>query len=141
MTQQNLNATGSETEPTGWTGWIAFAGTMLVLAGSLQAFYGLLALFNDDWVVWGQEGALFVDLTGWGWAHIIWGIIVLVCGLGLFAGNMAARIGGVFAAAVSLIVNFFFIPVIPFWALTVIVIDLLIIWAITVHGREMKPVQ
>lgn len=135
---QTMSGPVETTERTGWTGWISFAGIMLVIGGVLQAFYGLLAIFNDDWAVWGREGVLFVDLTGWGWAHLIIGALVALCGVGLFTGNMAARIVGVLVAAVSLLVNFFFIPVAPFWALTVIVIDALVIWAITVHGREMK---
>lgn len=142
MSQTTSGGPGTEYQGrTGWTGWITFAGIMLMIGGSLQAFYGLLALFNDEWVVWGKEGALFVDLTTWGWVHLLWGVLVVLCGLGLFTGNMAARIGGVIAASVSMIVNFFFVPVYPFWALTVIVIDALVIWAITVHGREMKSVD
>ena len=125
---------------TGWTGWIVFAAVMLMIGGTLNAFYGLVALFNDEWVVWGQEAALFVDVTGWGWLHVIVGGLVVLCGIGLLSGNMVARAVGVIIASISLIVNFFFIPVAPFWALTVIVIDALVIWAITVHGKEMKSV-
>lgn len=142
MSQTSTGASGTaDQEPTGWTGWIMFAGIMLIIGGALQAFYGLVALFNDEWVVWGKEGALLIDLTTWGWVHVIWGVIVVLCGFGLFTGNMAARIVGVIAACVSLVVNFFFLPVYPFWAITVIVIDALVIWAITVHGREMKSLR
>jgi hypothetical protein len=63
---------------------------------------------------------------------------VLVSGFGLFSGNILARTIAVVVASISLIVNFFFIPVYPLWAITVIVIDLLVIWAVTAHGREMR---
>jgi hypothetical protein len=125
-------------QPSAWTGWIAFAAIMLMIAGFLQMFYGFVALFNDEWVVWGREAALFVDLTGWAWAHIIWGALVVLVGFGLMRGNIVARIIGVIVASVSLIINFAFIPVYPFWAIVVIVIDALVIWAIIVHGRDMK---
>lgn len=128
-------------EPTGWTGWVVFAAVMLMLAGVMQAFYGVVALFNDNWVVWGQEGALLLDITAWGWVHIIWGVLVVLVGVGLMRGIMVARILGVIVACISLLVNFVFIPAYPFWAISVIVIDVLVIWAIIVHGREMKAMR
>jgi hypothetical protein len=66
------------------------------------------------------------------------GAVVLISGLGLFSGNILARTIAVVVASISLLVNFFFIPVYPLWAITVIVIDLLVIWAVTAHGREMR---
>ena len=132
--------TGNE-ETTGWTGWVAFAAIMLMIGGFLQMFAGIIALFNDNWVVWGSENALFVDLTGWAWAHMLWGLLVILAGVLLFRGNMVGRLVGVIAAMVSLIINFIFIPVYPFWAIVIIVIDALIIWAIVVHGREMKSLR
>jgi len=124
-------------EPTGWVGWIVFAGVIMVIAGVLQAVYGLIAIVNDDWVVWGDRGNLYVDLTAWGWIHLIGGIIVVLAGLGLFTGNILARIVAVVVAGLSLIANFLFIPAYPLWALTVITLDVLVIFAILAHGREM----
>ncbi len=125
-------------ERTGWTGWIAFAGVMMIIAGALNALYGLVAVLNDDWVVWGNRGTVWLDLTQWGWVHLIAGGIVFLCGFGVFTGNLFARTIGVIVAGVSLTVNFFYIPVYPLWAITVMVLDLLVIWALTAHGREMK---
>jgi hypothetical protein len=123
---------------TGWTGWIAFAGVMMVIAGTLNAVYGLIAVINDDWVVWTNSGSLLVDITNWGWVHLVVGLVVLASGVGVFSGNVLARTVGVIAATISLIVNFFFIPAYPIWALTVITIDVLVIWALTAHGSEMR---
>ena len=123
---------------TGWTGWIAFAGVMMVIAGTLNAIYGLIAVINDDWVVWTNGGSLLVDISNWGWVHLIVGLVVLASGVGVFSGNVLARTVGVIAATVSLIANFFFIPAYPIWSITVIVIDVLIIWALTAHGAEMR---
>ena len=50
-----------------WTGWIAFAGILMVIGGCLQAFYGLVAILNDEWVVWANRGSVLLDLTQWGW--------------------------------------------------------------------------
>jgi hypothetical protein len=127
-----------ETGRTGWTGWIAFAGVMMVIAGGLNAFYGLVAVVNDEWVVWTNRAALQLDISQWGWVHLIVGIALLLSGIGVFSGNVLARTVGVIAAGVSLIANFVFIPAYPLWALVVVTIDVLVIWALTAHGKEMR---
>jgi hypothetical protein len=123
---------------TGWTGWITFAAVMMILAGSLNLLYGIIAAVNDEWVVFTNRANVYLDISEWGWVHIIAGSIVLRSGIGLFSGNILARTLAVIVAGINLLVNFFFIPVYPLWAITVIVIDLLVIWAVTAHGREMR---
>jgi hypothetical protein len=130
----------SSDEPTGWTGWIAFAGVMMIIGGCLNLFYGIVAAVNDEWVVWTNRAAVYLDVSEWGWVHIVLGTIVLLAGIGVFSGNILARIVGVVVAALSLLANFLFIPAYPLWALTVITIDVLVIWALTAHGREMRQV-
>lgn len=128
---------GSTTR-TGWTGWITFAGVLMVIGGLLNAFYGLVAVVNDEWVVWTNRTAVYLDITQWGWVHIVLGLVVVLAGIGVFSGNVLARTVGVIVASLSLIANFFFIPAYPLWAITVIVIDVLVIWALTAHGGEMR---
>jgi len=125
-------------EPTGWVGWIFFAGIMMAIAGMLNAIYGLVALFNDQWVVWGNRGSMFLDMTQWGWVHLILGIVVLAAGFGVMTGNILARTIGVLVAGVSMVVNFVALPVYPVWSIIVITIDILVIYALMVHGREVK---
>nr|WP_287390206.1 hypothetical protein [Candidatus Microthrix sp.] len=125
-------------ERTGWTGWIYFAGTMLLIGGTLSIIYGFVALFNDNWVVFGNTNAVFLDLTGWGWVHVIIGALIVLSGFGVFTGNVLARTVGVIVAAVSMIANFLWLPVYPFWAIIIIVIDALVIWALMVHGGELR---
>ncbi len=102
-----------ETGRTGWTGWITFAGVMMIISGSLNALYGLIALVNDEWVVWTNRAALTLDISQWGWVHLIVGLALLLSGIGVFSGNILARTVGVIAAAVSLIANFASIPAYP----------------------------
>ena len=138
MSQDYTDPTSSQ--PTGWTGWISFAGVMMIIAGSLNALYGLVAVIDDQWVVWGNRANVYLDISQWGWVHIILGLVVLLSGIGVMSGNVLARTVAVIVAAVSLMANFFFIPAYPFWAITIIVIDLLVIWALIAHGREMRDV-
>jgi hypothetical protein len=127
-------------EPTGWTGWIVFASVMMIIGGGLQAFYGLVALLNDTWVGWNPttSNAVLVDLTAWGWAHLIIGTILVLSGIGVLTGNLLARTVGVVVAGIALAANFFTIPVYPLWSISVMVIAVLVIWALTAHGREMR---
>ena len=140
MAQTSYDQSPGYDQPTGWTGWITFAGVMMILAGSLNLFYGIVAAVNDEWVVFTNRANVYLDVSEWGWVHIVLGAIVLLAGIGVFSGNILARTVGVIVAAISLIANFFFIPVYPLWALTVIVIDVLVIWALTAHGGEMREV-
>ncbi len=130
------SATGAQT--TGWVGWGVFAATMMIIGGSLNAFYGLIAAVNDDWTVWTNRGSVYLDLSQWGWVHMVVGGLVVIAGLGVLTGNILARTVGVLIAGISMLTNFFFMPAYPLWAITVIVIDALVIWALTAHGRELR---
>jgi hypothetical protein len=125
-------------ETTGWVGWGVFAATMMMIGGGLNAMYGLVAVVNDDWTVWTNRSTVYLDLTTWGWVHIVVGLLVVLAGFGVLSGNVLARTVGVVLAGLSLIANFLFLPVYPLWSLIVITIDVLVIWALTAHGRELR---
>ena len=128
-------------ETTGWVGWSVFAAVMMFLAGGLNALYGLVAVLNDNWVVWTNRADVYLDLSTWGWVHMILGVLVVLAGVGVLSGNVLGRTVGVILACLSILANFFFIPVYPLWALTIITIDALVIWALTAHGRELGPAR
>ena len=83
--------------------------------------------------------ALKLDFTAWGWVHLIVGVIIVVAGLCVMAGQMWARIVGVILAALSLLANVAFLAAYPLWSLIMIAMDIVIIMALTVHGSEIKP--
>ena len=125
--------------PTGWVGWLVFAGMMMILVGSFQAINGLVALFNDDLYAVRPNGLVVnVDFTAWGWTHLLLGILLIAGGAAVFSGRVWGRTLGVIAAMVSAIVNFAFIPAYPVWSLLVITIDMLVIWALIAHGGELR---
>lgn len=126
-------------EPTGWTGWIAFASTMMILLGTFQAIEGFVAIFDDGYYRVTESGLVVeVDYTVWGWTHLLLGVLIVVAGIGVLAGNLAARTVAVFLAGLSAIANLLFIEAYPVWSIIVITVDILVIYALTVHGREMK---
>src|SRR4051794_18317809 len=125
--------------PTGWTGWIAFASCMMLLLGSFQAIEGLVAIFDKGYYAVTEKGLVInLDYTVWGWFHLLLGLVIAVSGIGILSGNLAARTVGVVVAGVSAIVNLLFIEAYPVWSVLVITIDVLVIYALTVHGRELK---
>ncbi len=122
---------------TGWVGWIYFAGVLMILSGSLNIINGVVAAVNPDWVVFTNREALLLDISGWGWVHIIVGAIIFLSGFGIMKGNILARTVGGIMAAVSLVANFAFLPAYPFWSIVIITVDILVLWAIIVHGDEL----
>ena len=118
-------------------GFTVFAATMMVIGGVFQAMQGLIALFNDTFYVVGQEWAFQFDITGWGWIHLIIGALVVVAGLFVFRGAVWARAVGIAVAAVSAVLNFMWLPHYPIWSILIIAVDVLVIWALTAHGRDI----
>jgi hypothetical protein len=125
--------------PTGWTGWVVFASVMMIMLGCFQAIEGLVAVFDDGYYHVTARGLVVsVDYTAWGWTHVLLGVLILVSGVGLLAGNMAARTAAVVLAGLSALANLVFIEAYPIWSIIIITVDVLVIYAVTVHGREMR---
>lgn len=126
-------------ESSAWTGWVVFGAMMMILLGSFQAIAGLVALFDEGYyLVVNDELLVSVNYDTWGWTHLVIGLVALAAGLGLMTGAMWARVLGVAVAMISAIVNLAFIAAFPLWALMMITLDVIIIYAITAHGGELK---
>jgi hypothetical protein len=128
----------SQNEPSGWAiGWSLFAAVMLITVGCFQVIAGIAAIAEDDLYVEGADYVLQLDVTTWGWVHLLLGAILILSGLGIMTGNVVARTVGVFVAALSMVANFAFIPWYPVWSIAVIAVDVAVIWALTAHGRDV----
>jgi hypothetical protein len=121
-----------------WVGWVYFGGTMMIMLGAFNLIEGLVALFNDEYYVATPQGLLLFDLTGWGWIHLIVGIVAIAVGIGVFSGATWARIGGVVLCAINALIQLVFLSAYPLWAVLVIALDVLVIWALIVHGDEAR---
>ena len=141
MTQQptaNHRPAGQENQPSGWaTGFIVFAGVTMIMAGSFQAIAGLVALFQDEFYVTTPNYLLQFDTTSWGWIHLLVGVLVLLAGFAVLSGQTWGRVVGITLAVLSALANFAFIPYYPFWSLTIIALDVFVIWALAAHGRDI----
>jgi hypothetical protein len=118
-------------------GWVFFAAIMMVIVGILGALQGLSAIIKSGFYTIPPNYYISVNVKGWGWTHLILGVVVVLAGFALFRGAMWARILGIILAGLSLIANFAFVPVYPFWSMLIIAVDVLIIWALAAHGRVL----
>ena len=114
-----------------------FAGTVMIMVGVFQAIQGVVALFNDTFYVVGQKWTFSFDITTWGWIHLLVGVLLVLAGFFLFQGAMWARVIGVGVVAISAVLNFMWLPYYPVWGVTVIALDIAVIWALTAHGRDI----
>jgi hypothetical protein len=122
-----------------WVGWVTFAGMMLIMLGIFHVIEGFVALLRDEVFLVGQKGlVLNVDYTAWGWLHLLWGALGVLTGACLLAGQLWARIVAVIVAFVSAIASIAFLPAYPIWSVIIITLDVLVIWAVTVHGGELR---
>ena len=129
--------TATRSEPSGWAvGLASFAGFMLILVGSFQFFEGLAAIIKDQFYVIGPNYAYNLDVTAWGWIHLIWGVIVAAAGFGVLAGKLWARLVGIVVATLAAIAQFFYIPYYPIWAVLIIALCIACIWALSVYNTR-----
>jgi hypothetical protein len=119
-------------------GAIMFAGIMMAINGIFSAIAGIVALAKDDFYVVLPNYVLELDPTTWGWIHLILGIVVAFAGFAVLTGKTWARVIGILVASISAIANFGFIPYYPIWSLLIIAIDVVVIWALAAHGRQMS---
>ena len=123
-------------------GWALFAVVTLILVGGFQIINGLIAFFRSGTYQVGRNDLpVNVDYTAWGWVHVILGALALIAAMGLLRGAMWARILGVALSVVSAIVYMTFIQAFPALAIIVIAIDILVIYALVVHGRDLKDTE
>jgi hypothetical protein len=124
----------------GWVGWIAFAGVLMIMAGIFQAIWGLVAIFRNEEVFFvGEENLpVEVDYSAWGWAHLTLGILLAITGYALMRGQTWARVVTVVLAILSAVANLLSIGAYPLWSTIIIALAVLIIYAVVVHGSEAR---
>lgn len=119
----------------GARGLIAFAAWMMILIGFFHVISGIGGITSDTVYVATPDYLLALDSTAWGWIHLLLGVLAMAAGGSLFSGAVWARTVGVGMAIVSAVSTFAFLPSAPVWAVVILAIDVMVIWALTAHGR------
>lgn len=125
---------------TGWVGWIAFAATMLFIVGSFNIIDGLVALAKDEVFVNTDRTVLLFDLTTWGWIHLVLGILQVAVAAALLKGAVWGQLVAIVLVTLNAVAQLTFLGAYPLWATIVIAFDVVTLWALVVHGDEIRSV-
>ena|SRR5690242_6105259 len=125
-------------KPTAWVGFVVLASVLLCISGAFNIITGLVAVFSDKIYVQGSVATVGLDVTGWGWFHIFWGLLLFGTGLALYAGATWARITAIIVVSINMVSQLMEMPAYPLWSLLIVTLDLLVIWAVIVHGDEIR---
>ena len=125
-------------EVSNWTGWVFFAGIMMVLSGVFSIIAGLTGLLRHTWYVVAGSQLLVFNYSAWGWIDLALGLVVLLAGFSVLHGSTWARVVAVVLASLSAIGALASVNAYPVWSIVVITIDVLVIYALVVHGGELK---
>jgi hypothetical protein len=126
-----------------WTEWVGFAGLMMILIGVLNVIQGLIAIIRDDYYLLASEQVIVFDLTTWGWVMLIWGALVALAGYALAMGAGWARWFTIVVVSLNVVLQLSFVGSGQYtlWALTVLVLNVLVLYAVTVRWKDVQEVR
>ena len=125
--------------PTGtWAGWVTFASIVMVLLGCLNAFQGFLALFDEGYFAVRGEQLVLVSYEAWGAILLVWAAVLLLVGAALNARRGWARWMAVLIVMVDAIIQVGFFPSAPLLAVTLIALDVVVLFALTARWDEAR---
>jgi hypothetical protein len=121
-----------------WSGWIGFAGLMILIIGSIDFFEGLIAVIRGEYYAIHGGQLIIFDTTTWGWITMILGVILFLVGLGLVGGAGWARWTAIILLAVNLFAQLGWLgnTAYPLWTLTVITLEIIVLYALTARWSE-----
>ena len=127
-----------EPDQTAWVGWVWFGVALMAMIGIFDVIAGLIAIFDDNFLV-GAAGKVFVvDATAWGWATLVVGALVLFAAGAVTRGAIWGRTIAVVMATLNAVAQLSIMRAYPVWALLVIMLDVFVIYALIVHGGELR---
>ena len=122
-----------------WTGWIVFAGFVIIIVGAMDALQGIAAIFHDEYVVATAKGVAFLDVTAWGWTSLIWGAVLILAGFGLLGGAGWARWLAIIGVGINAIQQVAFMAnypqAYPLWDILIVALNILVLFALTARWR------
>jgi hypothetical protein len=117
-------------------GWVVFAGTLLLILGTLNVIEGIAAIGNAHFFTT-NANYIAGDLNTWGWIVLCIGVLEWAVGCGVFVKNQLSRWTGVVVLAGNSIVQLMMIPAYPFWSLLIFALDILAIYGPITYGNRI----
>ena len=127
-------------------GPVTMWASLVVLAGMLLSVIGVFTLIQAIYALTGHlfsasDGQpLLLDLTTWGWVHLVIGALQVLVGLAVLQGATWARLVAAVVVGLSAVSQMMFLPTYPVWSVLVIGLDVLVVWALCMHGSEVRNV-
>ena len=113
------------------SGWVTTAGVVMLVAGGYNALSGIAAISDDDTLSSQATKVLYgIDIGTWGWFWLLVGIVQLGAGVLILMRNEWGLAMGVTIAGLSAMITVFVIFVVPLYAIAVLALDVLVIWAL-----------
>jgi len=124
-----------------WSGWIGFAGWLMFLIGVIDFFEGLIAIIRGQYYVLTANQIVVFDTTTWGWLTLLWGIVLVLAGYALLMRSTWARWFAIVVISINLLGQLGFLgsATYPLWALTVVGLTFVVLYALIVRWNEGAP--
>jgi hypothetical protein len=126
-----------------WSGWIGFAGWLMLIIGMIDFFEGLIAVIRGQYYVLTSQQIIVFDVKTWGWITLLWGIVLVLAGYSLLARASWARWFAVVVASLGLIEQLGFLgsSQTPLWALTVVALTIVVLYALIARWDEASAID
>jgi hypothetical protein len=121
------------------TGWVVFAGSLLLLVGCFNVIWGLIALFRPRTITVTSQGVVILDLRAWGWAYIVVGVLMVAASVGLFTLQTWGRWLAIGIAGLNALIMVLYLPAYPIWSLLVILLDVVVIYQLSARWPQPPP--
>lgn len=118
------------------SGWVTFAGVLMLMLGTINFIEGIAAIGNAHFFV-ADARYVISSLNTWGWVALCIGVIQWAIGLGIFVRNQFSRWAGVFILALNAIAQLMMMPAYPFWSLVIFAVDIVAIYGLVAHGQHI----
>ena len=134
----------NDTSGGAWTGWIVFAGMLLLIIGSIDVLQGFSGIIggSHDYVVATPKGLAIVSVTGWGWLNLIWGCILFLAGLALLGGAGWARWLAIIGAGIGCVAQMAYMAnypqAYPLWNIALLTLQIVVIYALVAKWQDYK---
>lgn len=126
-------------------GIVTFAAAMLFLAAGFSGVWAIVTLAQPEWLsaVYSAYGFSELTRSTWPWAFLdlLVGAIAICAGLSVLRGGAFAQILGLSIAGFSAMRWFFFLPMIPWVATTIIVLDVIAVYGLVTRSDYFDTVH